>query len=58
MPGTTLQMHAGNEKGWVWTTVDFVDETPKIEAFAAHFSSAESDPLLPNLDPCLSDQPK
>lgn len=46
MPGTTLQEHAGNEKSWVWTAVDFADETQKIEMFAMRFSSAESELLF------------
>ncbi|GLI65292.1 hypothetical protein VaNZ11_008783 [Volvox africanus] len=41
MPGTKLQEHSGSEKAWVWSAVDFADETQKIELFAARFGTVE-----------------
>ncbi|EFJ43759.1 hypothetical protein VOLCADRAFT_76590 [Volvox carteri f. nagariensis] len=41
MPGTKLQEHSGSDKAWVWSAVDFADETQKIELFAVRFGSVE-----------------
>ncbi|KAK9812010.1 hypothetical protein WJX73_008384 [Symbiochloris irregularis] len=41
MPGTKLQEHVGNEKAWVWSTVDFADESQKMELFCIRFASKE-----------------
>ncbi|GFR52529.1 hypothetical protein Agub_g15102, partial [Astrephomene gubernaculifera] len=41
MPGTKLQEHAGNDKAWVWSAVDFADESQKVELFAVRFGSVE-----------------
>lgn len=49
MPGTKITSHAGNEKAWVWTSVDFADEEQKIEMFAIRFGTIESTPSLPSL---------
>lgn len=42
MPGVKLQEHAGNDKAWVWSTVDFAEEAQKVELFAIRFGSVES----------------
>eukprot|EP00983_Pelagomonas_calceolata_P085106 1156487-Pelagomonas_calceolata.AAC.4 len=42
MPGVKLQEHAGNDKAWVWSTVDFAEEAQKVELFAVRFGSVES----------------
>ena len=42
MPGTKLQEHAGNDKAWVWSTVDFAEEQQKVEMFAVRFGTVES----------------
>lgn len=42
MPGVTLQEHAGSDKAWVWSTVDFADESQKLELFCMRFGSVES----------------
>mmetsp|Transcript_11006 Transcript_11006/g.30181 ORF Transcript_11006/g.30181 Transcript_11006/m.30181 type:complete len:254 (-) Transcript_11006:383-1144(-) len=41
MPGVKLQEHAGNDKAWVWSTVDFAEEAQKVELFAVRFGSVE-----------------
>lgn len=43
MPGVKLQEHAGNDKAWVWSTVDFAEEAQKVELFAIRFGSVESE---------------
>lgn len=43
MPGTKLQEHSGNDKAWVWSTVDFAEESQKIELFAVRFGTVESE---------------
>jgi len=43
MPGVKLQEHAGNDKAWVWSTVDFSEESQKVELFAVRFGSVESE---------------
>ncbi len=43
MPGVKLQEHAGNDKAWVWSTVDFAEESQKVELFAVRFGSVESE---------------
>lgn len=32
MPGVKLQEHAGNDKAWVWSAVDFADESQKVSS--------------------------
>lgn len=46
MPGVKLQEHAGNEKAWVWTTVDFAEGEQKVEMFCLRFGSSESECAL------------
>eukprot|EP00798_Chlamydomonas_sp_ICE-L_P031317 gene31317-6464_t len=41
MPGTKLQEHAGSDKAWVWSTVDFSEGEQKIEMFCIRFGSVE-----------------
>eukprot|EP00798_Chlamydomonas_sp_ICE-L_P009743 gene9743-7618_t len=41
MPGTTLQEHAGSDKAWVWSAVDFSEGQQKIEMFCIRFGSVE-----------------
>lgn len=41
MPGTKLQEHAGSDKAWVWSTVDFSEGSQKIELFCIRFGSVE-----------------
>ncbi|KAK9837640.1 hypothetical protein WJX74_001828 [Apatococcus lobatus] len=41
MPGTKLQEHSGNDKSWVWSTVDFAEEEQKPELFCIRFASVE-----------------
>lgn len=41
MPGVKLQEHAGNDKAWVWSTVDFSEEQQKVELFCMRFGSTE-----------------
>ncbi|GBF89434.1 RAN binding protein [Raphidocelis subcapitata] len=41
MPGTKLQEHAGSDKAWVWSTVDFSEGEQKVELFCIRFGSAE-----------------
>ena len=43
MPGTKLQEHAGSDKAWVWSTVDFSEGQQKIELFCIRFGSVESE---------------
>ena len=44
MPGTKISSHAGNDKAWVWSAVDFADEEQKVEMFAIRFGSVERAP--------------
>jgi len=46
MPGTKLQEHAGSDKAWVWSTVDFSEGEQKVELFCMRFGSAESESTL------------
>mmetsp|Transcript_13647 Transcript_13647/g.23986 ORF Transcript_13647/g.23986 Transcript_13647/m.23986 type:complete len:228 (-) Transcript_13647:337-1020(-) len=41
MPGVKLQEHSGNDKAWVWSTVDFAEESQKVELFCMRFGSVE-----------------
>ena len=41
MPGTKLQEHIGSEKAWVWSAVDFADESQKMELFCIRFASKD-----------------
>lgn len=41
MPGVKLQEHSGNDKAWVWSTVDFADGQQSIEMFCMRFGSVE-----------------
>jgi Ran-binding protein 1 len=43
MPGVKLQEHAGNDKAWVWSTVDFSEESQKVELFAVRFGCVVSE---------------
>lgn len=43
MPGVKLQEHSGNDKAWVWSTVDFADGSQNIELFCMRFGSVESE---------------
>jgi Ran-binding protein 1 len=43
MPGTKLQEHAGSDKAWVWSTVDFSEGEQKVELFCIRFGTAESE---------------
>lgn len=43
MPGTKLQPHAGSDKAWVWSTVDFSEGEQKVELFCLKFGSVESE---------------
>ncbi len=47
MPGTKLQEHSGNDKSWVWSTVDFAEEEQKPELFCIRFASVEREPITP-----------
>jgi Ran-binding protein 1 len=42
MPGTNITCHAGNDRAWVWTAMDFADEEQKLETFAIRFGTVES----------------
>ena len=52
MPGTNLQPHAGSDKSWVWSTVDFSEGEQKIEMFCLRFGTVESEERVP-VCPCL-----
>jgi hypothetical protein len=56
MPGTQLQEHAGSDKAWVWSTVDFSEGEQKVELFCIRFGSTESERAraLPRPAPPLS----
>lgn len=41
MPGIKLQEHAGSDKAWVWSTVDFADGAQKVELFCMRFGTIE-----------------
>jgi Ran-binding protein 1 len=41
MPGTSLQPHAGSDKAWVWSAVDFSEGEQKVELFCLRFGSVE-----------------
>uniref|UniRef100_A0A7S0NBZ4 RanBD1 domain-containing protein n=1 Tax=Chlamydomonas leiostraca TaxID=1034604 RepID=A0A7S0NBZ4_9CHLO len=41
MPSLQLQEHSGNDKAWVWSTVDFSDGEQKVELFCMRFGSVE-----------------
>lgn len=41
MPGVKLQEHSGNDKAWVWSTVDFAEESQRVELFCMRFGSVE-----------------
>mmetsp|Transcript_32483 Transcript_32483/g.71723 ORF Transcript_32483/g.71723 Transcript_32483/m.71723 type:complete len:240 (+) Transcript_32483:118-837(+) len=41
MPTYKLQEHAGNDKAWVWSAVDFADGEQKLELFCIRFGSPE-----------------
>lgn len=41
MPGTKLQEHAGSDKAWVWSTVDFSEGEQKVELFCIRFGTPE-----------------
>ena len=43
MPGTKLQEHAGSDKAWVWSTVDFSEGEQRVELFCMRFGSVESE---------------
>lgn len=42
MPSLQLQEHSGNDKAWVWSTVDFSDGEQKVEMFCMRFANVES----------------
>lgn len=41
MPNVKLQEHAGSDKAWVWSTVDFAEESQKVELFCIRFANVE-----------------
>lgn len=41
LPTAKLQSHEGNEKAWVFSTVDFADEEQKQEMFCIRFGTVE-----------------
>jgi len=41
MPGTKLEQHAGSDKAWVWSAVDFAAGEQKIEMFCLRFGTPE-----------------
>jgi len=41
MAGIKLQEHAGSDKAWVWSTVDFADGDQKVELFCMRFGTIE-----------------
>lgn len=41
IPGTHLVVHQGNEKSYVWSTVDFAEEVQRPEKFAIRFGTEE-----------------
>ncbi|KAG1665054.1 hypothetical protein FOA52_012472 [Chlamydomonas sp. UWO 241] len=41
MPGTKLEAHAGSDKAWVWSAVDFSEGEQKIEMFCLRFGTVE-----------------
>jgi hypothetical protein len=43
MPGTKLEAHAGSDKAWVWSTVDFSEGEQKVEMFCLRFGTMESE---------------
>jgi hypothetical protein len=43
MPGTKLQEHAGSDKAWVWSAVDFSEGEQRVELFCIRFGSTESE---------------
>lgn len=43
MPGTKLQEHAGSDKAWVFSTVDFSEGEQRVELFCIRFGSVESE---------------
>ena len=47
LPGTKLESHQGNDKAWVWSTVDFSEGEQKVELFCLRFGTAESESTRP-----------
>lgn len=45
MPGTKLEAHAGSDKAWVWSAVDFSEGEQKIEMFCLRFGTSESESM-------------
>lgn len=41
MPGTKMEPHAGSDKAWVWSAVDFSEGEQKVELFCLRFGSVE-----------------
>lgn len=41
LPTAKLQEHTGNEKAWVWSTMDFAEEEQKTEKFCIRFGTIE-----------------
>ncbi|KAF8069562.1 RANBP1C [Scenedesmus sp. PABB004] len=41
MPTSKLQEHAGSDKAWVWSAVDYADGEHKVELFCVRFGSPE-----------------
>lgn len=41
MPGTKLQEHAGSDKAWVFSTVDFSEGEQRVELFCIRFGTVE-----------------
>ncbi|CAD7705310.1 unnamed protein product [Ostreobium quekettii] len=41
LPTAKLQEHTGNEKAWVWSTMDFAEEEQKNEKFCIRFGTIE-----------------
>lgn len=41
IPGTKIEPHAGSDKAWVWSAVDFAEGEQKAELFCLKFGTVE-----------------